>query len=368
MHCVPNTAKTAQMFKNMDLVVTIDTMPSDTAIMSDVILPECTYLERTDPVKSFGGIEPAIAQRNKVIEPLYETKPVLQILRELTAKLSRPLFENSLKHDEDLQEMIEEKASELASSNPNKGEEELKKLAIEEVFEDEMEGWDISQGYAHSEEEMNEHAVAKYAGAHEMLLKHGVFYPGINEQFKQVSANEYVYYPESKKAYSMRNGQFNTPSKKVECVIPSLASKGIDTMPTWREEYLPKTPAGQFRFVTGRHAQFTQSSTANNALLLDTMSENFIWINKRVAKERGIKFGDLLEISSKAGKTRIKAYPTEKIAPDTVFFVHGFGVQSKAMSRAYQNGGHDSMIIEEHIEPVFGAAAAHETLVEIRKV
>lgn len=368
MHCVPNTAKTAQMFKNMDLVVTIDTMPSDTAIMSDVILPECTYLERTDPVKSFGGIEPAIAQRNKVIEPLYETKPVLQILRELTAKLSRPLFENSLKHDEDLQEMIEEKASELASSHPNKSEEELKKLAIEEVFGDEMEGWDISKGYAHSEEEMNKHAVAKYDGAYEMLLKHGVFYPGINEQFKQVSANEYVYYPESKKAYSVRNGQFNTPSKKVECVIPSLASKGIDTMPTWREEYLPKTPAGQFRFVTGRHAQFTQSSTANNALLLDTMSENFIWINKRVAKERGIKFGDLLEVSSKAGKTRIKAYPTEKIAPDTVFFVHGFGVQSKAMSRAYQNGGHDSMIIEEHIEPVFGAAAAHETLVEIRKV
>lgn len=368
MHCVPNTAKTAQMFKNMDLVVTIDTMPSDTAIMSDVILPECTYLERTDPVKSFGGIEPAIAQRNKVIEPLYETKPVLQILRELTAKLSRPLFENSLKHDEDLQEMIEEKASELASSHPNKSEEELKKLAIEEVFGDEMEGWDISKGYAHSEEEMNKHAVAKYDGAYEMLLKHGVFYPGINEQFKKVSANEYVYYPESKKAYSVRNGQFNTPSKKVECVIPSLASKGIDTMPTWREEYLPKTPAGQFRFVTGRHAQFTQSSTANNALLLDTMSENFIWINKRVAKERGIKFGDLLEVSSKAGKTRIKAYPTEKIAPDTVFFVHGFGVQSKAMSRAYQNGGHDSMIIEEHIEPVFGAAAAHETLVEIRKV
>lgn len=368
MHCVPNTAKTAQMFKNMDLVVTIDTMPSDTAIMSDVILPECTYLERTDPVKSFGGIEPAIAQRNKVIEPLYETKPVLQILRELTAKLSRPLFENSLKHDEDLQGMIEEKASELASSHPNKSEEELKKLAIEEVFGDEMEGWDISKGYAHSEEEMNKHAVAKYDGAYEMLLKHGVFYPGINEQFKKVSANEYVYYPESKKAYSVRNGQFNTPSKKVECVIPSLASKGIDTMPTWREEYLPKTPAGQFRFVTGRHAQFTQSSTANNALLLDTMSENFIWINKRVAKERGIKFGDLLEVSSKAGKTRIKAYPTEKIAPDTVFFVHGFGVQSKAMSRAYQNGGHDSMIIEEHIEPVFGAAAAHETLVEIRKV
>ncbi len=26
--------------------------------------PEATYLERTDPVKTFGGPEPAIAQRN----------------------------------------------------------------------------------------------------------------------------------------------------------------------------------------------------------------------------------------------------------------------------------------------------------------
>ncbi len=60
MQAIPNISKTRKMFENLDLVVTIDTMPSDTVMMSDVVLPECTYLEREDPVKSFAGVEPAI--------------------------------------------------------------------------------------------------------------------------------------------------------------------------------------------------------------------------------------------------------------------------------------------------------------------
>ena len=91
MQNMPNNAKTAEFLKKLDLVVTIDTMPSDTVMLSDVILPECTYLERTDPVVSFGGIEPAIAQRNKVIDPMFESKPVMEIMGGLSAKLTKQL-------------------------------------------------------------------------------------------------------------------------------------------------------------------------------------------------------------------------------------------------------------------------------------
>ena len=93
MLSVPNVAKTKKLFEMMDLVVTIDTMPSDTVMMSDVILPECSYLEREDPVKTFGGVEPSIALRQKVIEPLYESKPVFEILKGLSQKISLPLWE-----------------------------------------------------------------------------------------------------------------------------------------------------------------------------------------------------------------------------------------------------------------------------------
>ena len=139
-------------------------------------------------------------------------------------------------------------------------------------------------------------------------------------------------------------------------------------MPVWKDEYNFSVPEGKFRLVTGRHAQFTQSGTSNNAQLRDLMPENFIWINKRIAEQRGIKFGDMIEVSSNTGSTRIKAYPTEKIAPNQVFFIHGFGEDSSELGLAYRSGGNDNAIIEDKIEPVYGAAVMHETNVEIRKV
>ncbi len=342
---MPNSAKTAQMLKKMELVVTIDTMPSDTVMYADVVLPECTYLERTDPIKTFGGVEPSFAQRNKVIDPMFETKPVIDIMRGLTTKISKPLFEISKKYDEEIQDAIEDEGE-----------------------EDTYAEFDLTLPFKHTQEELNHHTLAMYIGAAEKLHKDGVFYPKQDRYYKQLSANEFQYYPEKKKYYQTNGGKPKTPSGKIECVISSFTSKGIDAMPIWRDEYEFKVPEGKFKLLTGRHAQFTQSGTGNNSMLRDLMPENFIWINKRVAKERGINFADMIEVSSKAGKTRLKAYPTEKVAPDQVFFVHGFGHESEALTWAYKNGGSDNMVIEDITEPVYGAAAMHETNVEIRKV
>ena len=344
---MPNTKKTEAMLKKMELVVSIDTMPSDTVMYADVVLPECTYLERTDPVKTFGGVEPSIAQRNKVVDAMYETKPVMDIMRGLTEKISKPLFEITKKHDEDVQD-------------------ELKESKEEEVYAE----FDLSKPFEHSQEDINKHMVESVYGeeAVKALNEHGVFYPNMDKFFKQTSVNDHQYYPEKEKAYSVNGGKPKTKSKKVECNIPNLANKGVDPMPVWRDEYNVVIPEGKFRMLTGRHAQFTQSGTANNAMLRDLIFENYAWINRRVAKEKGIKFGDMLEISSRTGKTTIKAYPTEKVGPKTIFFVHGFGEESEALTWAYKNGGNDNAVIEDHTEPVYGAASMHETNVEIRKV
>ena len=342
---MPNTAKTAKFLKGLDLIVTIDTMPSDTVMFADVVLPECTYLERTDPVKTFGGPEPAIAVRNKVIDPMYETKPVIEIMRGLTEKISKPLFEITKKYDEDVQEDIADRGE-------------------AEVYKE----FDLTIPFKHSQEELNEHAVSDYPGAAEVLKEHGIFYPNMDKWFKKVSVNEHVYYPDDQKAYSVAGGKPKTRSGKVECNLANIAKKGVDPMPTWRKEYEYTVPEGKFRMLTGRHAQFTQSGTANNAMLHDLIHENYIWINKRVAKKMGIRFGDMIEVSSEAGKTRLKAYPTEKIAPDQVFFIHGFGEESEELTWAYRSGGNDNAVIIDDIEPVYGAAVMHSTNVEIRKV
>ncbi|KIM07898.1 MAG: thiosulfate reductase [Sulfurovum sp. FS06-10] len=366
MQNMPNTAKTAEMLKKMDLVVAIDTMPSDTVMYADVVLPECTYLERTDPVNTFGGVEPSIAQRNKVIEPMFESKPVNEILRGLMAQLSKPLFEVTKKYDEDVQE-------ELATLEPAEMSEDNATVITPAQTAAQKEAevyaeFDLTKMYEQNQEEMNEHAVHHYPEAAEALKKYGVYYPKMDKYYKELSDNKHQYYPEKEKFYSVLGGKTKTSSGKVECNLASMGNKGVDPMPIWKEEYTFTVPEGKFRLMTGRHAQFTQSGTANNSVLRDLMPENYIWINKRVAKQQGIAFGDLLEIRSSIGSTRIKAYPTEKIAPNQVFFIHGFGEESSALTWAYKNGGNDNAIIEDVLEPVYGAAAMHETNVEIRKV
>ena len=371
MLSVPNIAKTKQMFEMMDLVVTIDTMPSDTVMMSDVILPECSYLEREDPVKSFGGLEPSIALRQKVIDPLYESKPVFEILKGLSKKLSKPLWEITKKYDEDVQDELEDRSE-------------------EEVYSED--GFDLTDMFEHSQEQINEHMVVSKYGkkAYEILKEKGVFYPDMQQYFKQISANKFVHYPENKKYYTVTRDGFNsdvyteacvdekelatlkeklkTQSGKVECNLKFLTRKGIDAMPTWRDDVYKKIPNGKFVFITGRHAQFTQNSTQNNAMLLDLVKENYLWINQDQADNLNIKHGDLVSVTSSIGTINIKAYPTNKIRKDTLFYVHGFGASSSGMTLAHRNGASDNIIIEDVIEPIFGSAAMHETFVTVKKV
>jgi thiosulfate reductase/polysulfide reductase chain A len=372
---VPNTKKTKEMFEKMDLVVVIDTMPSDTAIMADVILPECTYLEREDPVKSFPGVEPSIALRKKVINPMYETKPVIEIIHGLAKKLSKPLFEISKKYDEDLQDELEG----------------LSKEEIEELYEDN--GYNLADAFEHSQEHVNkEMFLSKYnQEAWEILNTKGVFYPKMLSSFEKIDNNSFRYYKEKDKFFTvvkLENKEdsddidtcinprdiaeikrlFSTPSKKIECYLENLTKKGIEPMPVWHQEDFKEIPKGKFKFITGRHAQFTQNSTANNVMLLELMPENYVWINEKDAKKKGIKHADLVEIKSSVGTIQIKAFPTDKIVANTVFYIHGFGSNSSGMTFANRNGASDNEIIEDEIEPVFGSAIMHETIVSIRKV
>jgi len=374
MLSVPNVAKTRELFEKMDLVVTIDTMPSDTVMMSDVVLPECTYLEREDPVRSFGGVEPSIALRQKVIDPLYDTKPVFDILKGLSKKLTKPLWENTQKYDEDVQD-------------------DTDGMSKEEIAEYYLEnGFDLTDMFEHSQEELNKEMVVSKHGeeVYQILKEKGVYYPHMDKYFKKINNNEYEYYPEDKKYYTVTKEGFNsdvyteacvdekalatlkeklkTRSGKVECNLTFLTRKGIPAMPTWQPYQYKSVVEGKFVFITGRHAQFTQDATQNNAMLLDIAKENYLWINKEQADELGIQYGDLVEVTSKIGSVKIKAYPTSKIIRNTLFFVHGFGAQSDELTFAHLNGASDNVIIEDVIEPVFGSAAMHETQVSIKKV
>ena len=93
MKTMPDKQETIKAIQNLDLMVTIDTMPMDIINYSDVVLPECTYMERYDNINvgKFKG-EAEIALRQPTVEPLWESKPSWWITKELGNKLGLAEF------------------------------------------------------------------------------------------------------------------------------------------------------------------------------------------------------------------------------------------------------------------------------------
>jgi thiosulfate reductase / polysulfide reductase chain A len=84
---IPNQANTLKAISNLDLLVAIDTMPMEITGWADVVLPECTYLERYDSLRISPHRKPAIALRMPAAEPLNNTRPGYWIARQLAVKL-----------------------------------------------------------------------------------------------------------------------------------------------------------------------------------------------------------------------------------------------------------------------------------------
>ena len=87
MNALPNQARTLEMLQQMDFVGVVDVQMSDTAWYADVIFPESTYLERTDPVEVQSGITPVVVYRQQVVKPAHDTKTTLEISQGLAKRL-----------------------------------------------------------------------------------------------------------------------------------------------------------------------------------------------------------------------------------------------------------------------------------------
>ncbi len=81
----PEILKEALM--KLDLIVSIDVNYSETGWVSDVILPESTYLERTDHVFARTGLKPSLALRRKAVEPRFDSKPRSYIFKALADRM-----------------------------------------------------------------------------------------------------------------------------------------------------------------------------------------------------------------------------------------------------------------------------------------
>lgn len=79
-----NPARIGEILDKLDLMVDIDVHMSETALHADYVLPDTSYLERDDVVRTLGGLQSAVTLRSKVLDVIHpDTRPQWQIWTEL---------------------------------------------------------------------------------------------------------------------------------------------------------------------------------------------------------------------------------------------------------------------------------------------
>ncbi len=89
-----NRNKTLKMINKLEFMITVDIQMTDTAWMADLVLPAPSYLERKDPVSVCKAPPSCVCAvfRDPVVKPLYNTRPVFWILKELAKRLDLAEF------------------------------------------------------------------------------------------------------------------------------------------------------------------------------------------------------------------------------------------------------------------------------------
>lgn len=300
LRSLPHTEETIKAIQNLDLLVVVDVVPSETAGWADVVLPDTTYLERGDDFNVPFFRDSFISLRQPVVSAPHNQKPAWWMARELALK-----------------------------------------LGLEKYYP-----WETLEEYQRKRCEL------------------GGF------DFEELQKNGYIngppqplYYEDGAEPY------FPTPSGKIEFWSQQLKDAGFDPVPKY--EPPEPAPAGAFRLLSGRAPTHSFSRTQNNPLLHNVMPENELWVNAGLAARMGLKSGDKVQLKNQDGAVSfpIKVKATQRIRPDCVYMVHGFGRSSRRLTLAYGKGASDAQLITRYkTDPLMGGTGVEVNFVSLEPV
>ncbi|WP_041633210.1 molybdopterin-dependent oxidoreductase [Maribacter sp. HTCC2170] len=118
---IPNKKLLEEAIDALDFMVVVDTMPMEVTGYADVVLPECTYLERYDALRSSPNRNPSIALRMPVAKPRFDSKPAWWMAKQIGDRLG---LHNHFKYD-DYKEVIAWQLEQMGTSL-----EEMEKIGV----------------------------------------------------------------------------------------------------------------------------------------------------------------------------------------------------------------------------------------------
>ncbi|MDZ7268191.1 MAG: molybdopterin-dependent oxidoreductase [candidate division KSB1 bacterium] len=139
MLTLPEPQKTITAIQHLDLLVVIDIMPAEITGWADVVLPECSYLERYDDLRILPGRVPSIALRAPAFAPRFNSKPAWWMAKELARHLGLEAYFPWQNFEEYLEARLRPLGTSLA---------EMKKKGVL-VLENQRQPLYLAEGAAH---------------------------------------------------------------------------------------------------------------------------------------------------------------------------------------------------------------------------
>jgi anaerobic selenocysteine-containing dehydrogenase len=348
--------------KNVELVIAIDVLPSDTTMYADVILPNSTYLERGEPNIYGNGVnhDLALVTRYPAIEPLYDTREMPDMLLKLTEIISgRP---------DHFIDMVEKLTG-------------LPAAPVKAALEKRRKAGEKSPFSAACREVAFERAAKKagisVAQLDKALREKGVYIEENRERILERAAMPWkLPLPTGSGRLEFYSGLFDG-LREMGGKAPNFSVLATHIPAECRKDAkMGMLADDEFYFTYGKAPTVSYASTNSNNPVLASINRfkkgiyTNVWIHPARAAYLGINDGDPIRIvnTMTGQQTEGHAHVTRLIHRDAVFMYSSFGAENPVLTRAVGMGTATSKLIPYNVEPVVAGFRSQEFTVRIKKL
>ena len=327
-------------------VIDTSPFPGETAMFADIVVPDHTYLERWQdaPTYPFQGW-PLTNLRVPAVKPIHDTKAFGDTLIEIGKRINGPTGEY-YKKLEGVENVIRHLAKGFETNPGDNG-------------VNGFESW-VEKG-------------VWYKKPYLWRQVGGEFFEWDGMGYKRPMAAEDV----QKNCFKTPSGKFELKSSYLETKAEFISEKlgvAVDRVgfPQWIEPQY--TGGGDLHFVTPKTVMHAEGRSANlpQAVALyqavaGGRNRTYLEIHPATARERGIKDGDKVKITSDRGSIEALARYAAASHPEIVVLPFGFGHWAHGRWAKGRMSGNVNEIIPNVSDPIAGLAAYNTVKVKVER-
>ena len=333
---LPAQHETIDALKKLEFLAVVDVLPTEITKYADVLLPAASYLERADNLTVTQSRDPFVAVTQKAVEPVGESRAEAQIARDIGTELG------------------------LEQYWPWDSVEELNEATIRE-----MNVLDTGNGRVDWDQLTSEGFVVINEGRPIYRQGHGLGSDGRGR------AGAALDFPPFRGDEGDGRVQLYSPDLEAiwrEKVAAGDDPTGYEPLPTY---YPPlAAPPGHVRLLYGRSPVHSFGRTQNTPVLAGRESENAVWISPASASAFGIEDDGWVDLVNQDGARQgpVRLNVTNRMSDDSAYITHGYGHNSRQLTRAYKRGIDDSALMTKYaVDPLSGGTGMRVNFVRVVK-